>query len=339
MTPHGPPAARSTHTARGMLLIAFAALSTSCLHGTIRHLSPHLHPFELAFFRNFFGFLVLTPFFFRHGAAILRTERLPAHLLRGLLQVVSMLLFFTALTLAPLAQVSALSFTSPLFATVGAVVLLGERVRARRITALVLGFTGALVILRPTSVSIGTGSLLVLASSAVWALAMLLIKQLTRTESNLTLTVYMGLVMSPLSLIPALLHWRWPEPGAWPWLLLMGVFGAASHLAMAEAFRGAEASAVLPVDFSRLIWASIIGYLFFTEVPAITTWIGGAIVFASSTYLALREARLQGPTAGGRLSVANVTGIGADPTLIDSDPAPWDAAASAAAAGEAARPD
>jgi drug/metabolite transporter (DMT)-like permease len=285
------PTSASPSTLRGMLLVALSALGFSCMHGLIRHLSGELHPFEIAFFRNLFGLLALTPFFLRYGTRALHTRRFSAHLLRGTLQVAAMLLFFTALTLAPLAEVSALSFSSPLFATVGAVLLLGEHIHLRRIAALVLGFGGALVILQPGVVPVGLGSLLVLASSAVWALTMLLIKPLTRSESSLTLTAYMGLVMSPLSLLPALTVWRW--------LAGMGALGAASQYAMAEAFQGADTTAVLPVDFTRLVWASLIGYLFFAEVPAMTTWIGGAVIFASTTYIAWREARQGRAAAGG----------------------------------------
>lgn len=272
-------------------MIALAALGFSLMHVCVRIAAARLHAFEVAFFRNLFGLLVLLPFFLRHGMAVVRTERASFHLLRGLLQVGSMLMFFTALTKSPLAQVSALSFTAPLFATLGAVLILRESVHLRRILALGTGFAGALIILRPGFVPLDTGAILVLASSLGWALAMLLIKSLTRTDSSLTMTAWAGLVLTPLSLVPAAFVWQWPHPQELVWLVVLGVLGTASQFSMAEAFRMADATTVLPVDFTRLLWASALGYLVFAEQPGIWTWIGGIVIFSSTTYIAYRESR------------------------------------------------
>lgn len=281
---------------RPLRAIGFSLLSGlgfSLMHVCVRITAERLHPIEVAFFRNLFGLLVLLPFFLRHGVGVVRTERIGLHLLRGGLQVGAMLMFFTALTLSPLAQVSALSFTAPLFATLGAVVLLGERLRLPRVVALVTGFAGALLILRPGAVPLELGSLLVLASSTGWALAMLTIKRLTATESSLTLTAWGGLVLTPLSLIPAAFVWQWPNGRELLWLMFLGLLGTTSQFLMAEAFRFADASVVLAVDFTRLLWASLLGYLLFAEIPGAWTLIGGAVIFASTTYISYREARVQ----------------------------------------------
>lgn len=274
-------------------MMTVTAFGFSSMHAIIRHLAGELHPFEIAFFRNFFGLLVLTPFFVRHGLGLLRTDNLRWHVARGMLQVCAMLMFFTALSLAPLAQVSALSFTAPLFATLGAALILREQIRGRRIAALVVGFAGAMIILRPGAVPIDLGSLLVLCSSAIWALALLIIKSLSRTDSSATLTAYMGLILTPLSLVPALFFWRWPSTAALAWLIVMGVVGAAAQLSMAQAFKNADVTAVLPIDFTRLVWASVLGYLVFQEIPGKWTWIGAIVIFSSTTYIAYREARVQ----------------------------------------------
>ena len=279
-------------TPRAMLLIVVSTLGFSGMHAIIKHTASDLHPFEIAFFRNFFGLLVLAPFFVRHGLAVFRTEKLPLHMLRSGIQVFAMLMFFTAVSISPLAKISAMSFTAPLFATIGAVIFLGERLRMRRITALAVGFIGALIIIRPGLVALDAGAILVLTSSAIWAGAMLIIKVLSRTDSSLTITAYMGLFMTPLSLIPALFVWQWPTAEDYAWLLLMGAVGSLAHVAMAQAFKLAEATAVLPLDFTRLIWASALGFFVFGEVPELFTWIGGLTIFASTTYIAYREARL-----------------------------------------------
>ena len=284
-------------TLRAMLLIVVSTLGFSGMHAIIKHTASDLHPFEIAFFRNFFGLVVLVPFFVRHGLVVFRTDKLPLHMLRSGIQVFAMLMFFTAVSIAPLAKISAMSFTAPLFATIGAVIFLGERLRLRRITALVVGFIGALIIIRPGLVTLDTGAILVLTSSAIWACAMLVIKVLSRTDSSLTITAYMGLFMTPLSLIPALFVWQWPTAEEYAWLLLMGAVGSIAHVAMAQAFKLADATAVLPLDFTRLIWASALGFFIFAEVPELFTWIGGLTIFASTTYIAYREAKLNATRA------------------------------------------
>ncbi len=280
-------------------LVALAAFGFSCMHALVRHVSVELHSFEVAFFRNLFGLLVLTPFFVRHRFGVLRTDQLPLHLIRGGLQVGAMTMFFTALTLSPLAKVSALSFTAPLFAAPLAMLVLGETMRLRRVVALVLGFVGAIVILRPASVGIDAGSFLVLGSSVCWATALVIIKRLSARDSSVTMTAWMGVVMTPLSLVLALFVWQWPRASTYPWLFLLGAIGALSQLAMAEGFRRADATLVLPFDFTRLVWASLLGYFIYSEVPELRTWIGGTIIFGSTTYMAYREAMLARRAARG----------------------------------------
>lgn len=284
---------------RGMALILVSTLCFAGMFGVIRYITigGGLRPFEAAFFRNLFGLLVLLPWFARVGLRPLRTQRLKLHALRGLLQVIGMLSIFTALSLTPLAEVSALSFSAPLFASLGAVLFLGERIRLRRWTALIVGFAGTLVIIRPGFEVINLGLLLVIFSSGFWASAMLVIKLLARTESSVTITAYMGLFLIPLSLIPALFVWQWPSGEELAWLVVIGTLGSLGHLAMAQAFKEADATAVLPFDFARLIWATIIGYLAFAELPDLWTWLGGIIIFASTTYIAFREAKLKGAAA------------------------------------------
>ena len=264
--------ARVPPVTRGMLLITLSTLGFSGMHATIRHVSDELHPFEIAFFRNLFGFSALTPYFLRYGFGLLRTQRLGLHALRGSVQVFGMLMFFTAVSITPLAKVSALSFTAPLFATLGAVLVLGERIRARRMVALAIGFAGAVIIVRPGAVPLDLGAVLALTSSAIWASAMLMIKSLSRTESSITITAYMGVFLTPLSLLPALFVWRWPTADAYLWLLVLGTLGTMGHVAMAQAFKEADASAILPLDFSRLIWASLLGFFLFGQVPEVWTW-------------------------------------------------------------------
>jgi len=274
---------------RGALLMAAAAACYAILHGSVRYASSELHPFEITFFRNLFGFIVLLPWFVMHGLEPLRTRRIGLHLLRASSNVLAMLMFFMALSMTPLAQVQALGFTAPLFTTVLAIFILGERVRLRRWTALIAGFIGALIIVRPGLQPIDTGSILTVASAAIWGFTLITIKLLSRTDSAITITAYMVLLMSPLSLLPALFYWTWPSPEMWFWLVVCGVFGTIAQLLMAQSFRVADATVVLPFDFTKIVWGALIGYLAFGEVVDIWTWVGAGVIFSGVTYITYRE--------------------------------------------------
>jgi drug/metabolite transporter (DMT)-like permease len=282
---------RAPGTLRGMLLIAASALGFSVMHVLIRVLSGGLHPFEVAFFRNLFGVVALLPLLAHHGLQAMRTGRLPLHALRSVLGLASMLLFFSALSSTGLPKVTAMSFTAPLFATAGAVLVLRERIHARRMAALLVGFAGTLVVMRPDG-GLDRGVMMVLGSSALWAIALLTIKALSHTESSFAVTLYTGLFMAPLSLIPASLVWCWPTPREYLWLAVMGTIGTISQLMMTQAFREADATAVLPVDFTRLLWASVFGMLVFGETPEAATLAGGTLIFVSTTYITFREAQV-----------------------------------------------
>ncbi len=266
-----------------------ATVVFSGMHATIRHASADMHPFEIAFFRNMFGLLLLAPLLFRYGIAPLRTARLKLHLLRGLFNITSMLCFFYALSIAPLTDVAAMTFASPIFATVLAVFVFGELIGIRRWSAILFGFAGTMVVLRPGFEGVALGPLLALFASLIWGIALLVIKVLARTESSLTITAWMMILLTPLSLIPAVFFWTWPTGEQYLWLLFTAALGTTGHLFLNQALKEAETNVVMPVDFVRLIWVSIIGFYIFGEVPDLFTWIGGAIIFSSALYIAYRE--------------------------------------------------
>lgn len=282
---------------RAMLLMVFSTLCFSSQHALIRYASTRLgyHGFEITFFRNFFGLLTLAPVFWQHGLAVFHTRVPHLHLARGGLQVATMLMFFYAVTITPLALSSALSFTGPLFASVLAVLVLRERPHSRRVLALVAGFAGALIVLRPGVVSLSLGPALILGSTFLWSFAMLIIKVMTRTESPVTMTAYMSAILTPTTLLPALFVWRWPDAEAYLVFFGLGFVGTMGHLAFAQAFKLADTTAVLPLDFTRLLWASLFGYFIFAEMPQPWTWVGGMVIFAAATYLSIQEARAKRP--------------------------------------------
>ena len=200
-----------------------------------------------------------------------------------------MIMFFTGIATTPLATANALGFAAPLFAAALATLFLGESFRWRRWGAMFFGFAGTLVILRPGFVSLEFGPLMILSSSFLWGVMLVVIKSIGRSDPSPTIVVYMLLFMTPLSLVPALFVWIWPTPEQIVMLFIMGMFGTAGQFALAQALRLADTAVVLPIDFFRLVWASLFGYFLFAEVPDIFTWIGGIMIFTGATYLALRE--------------------------------------------------
>ncbi len=296
---------------RGILLMLLSTLGFSLMHALIRYVSADLHPLQIAFFRNAFGFLVILPWFLRYGLAPLRTQRLGLHAFRAVLNVAAMFAYFTALSLTPIAQVTALAFSAPIFAAMLGVLLLGEVVHLRRWSAIALGFAGTLIILRPGFETIDTGSWLTLLSAVLWASTLIVIRVLGRTESSVTITTYMTVFMTLLSVVPALLVWR--DPGGEQWLLLVviGVLGTLGQLAVAQSLKEAETGLVMPFDFCKLIWVAILGYIMFAEVPGPFVWLGGAVIFAASTYIAYREnqvARAEAAAERKRAAEARIDG-------------------------------
>lgn len=273
-----------------------AALASSSMNGLIRFLSSDLHGFEIAFFRNLFGLFVLMPLVLRAGLRSLATTKLHLHALRGVLNAITMLSFFVAVGITPLATVAALGFTSPLFTTLFAALALGERVGPRRVAGLAVGLIGALVILRPGIITVGMGEVLLLISSIVWAAALIDIKILARTETSVTTTVYGALFLIPITFVAALFVWRWPEPHEILILICVGSLGSIGQVAVAQAFHEAEAAQVMPGDFTKLLFGTLIGFFFFAERPDLWTLVGGSMVFGSVIYIAYRDAR-QHPTA------------------------------------------
>ncbi len=279
-------------TTRGIVMMLLSTLGFSAMHAIILHLSADLHPIQIAFFRNFFGLVVFVPWFLRYGLAPLRTKNLKLHALRAALNVCAMFAFFTALGMTPIARVTALGFTAPIFATLLAMAVLGETFRLRRASAIACGFLGTLVVLRPGFQAIDTGSILTLLSALLWGCTLIVIKVLARSESAITITSYMNILLTLLSLVPALTVWRTPVGAQWLWLLAVGVLGTLAQIAITQSLKEAETGVVMPFDFCKLIWVSILGYLFFGQVPGVTVWAGGAIIFVASTYIAIRETRL-----------------------------------------------
>ncbi|HEX5080208.1 MAG TPA: DMT family transporter, partial [Geminicoccaceae bacterium] len=274
---------------RAALLMLLGSSCVAAQWSGIRIASASLHTFEVVLFRNLIGFLVILPFLGRLGLHTLRTREPGRLALTSLGLLAAMLCFFVAVAEMPLAEAMALSFTKPLFATLGAALLLREVVRARRWSAVLVGFLGVLIVLRPGTQTISVFAVLLLLSSLLTAGVTLLIKRLAATESATTIVLYQALFMTALSLPLALLHWRMPTLAELPALIVVGALGTVSWLCVTRAFALVDASVVMPFEFARLPLTALAGYLLFAEVPTLWTWLGGAVIFASTVYITHRE--------------------------------------------------
>ena len=274
---------------RGIILMGVSTIGFAVMHTLIRYASAELHPVQIAFFRNFFGFLVFLPILARVGFGFLRTERLALHAFRGVLNIIAMFMFFYALSIAEVARVTALAFSAPVFAGILSVIFLGERFRLHRWSAIAAGFVGMVIILRPGVIPLELGPVLVIVSSMIWATVLIIIKVMSRTESSLAIVAYMNIFLALFSVGPALWVWDWPTPEGWGLMVAIGVTGTLGQLGLSQALAETEPTVVMPFDFLRLIWVAVLGYLFFREIPDLYVWIGGAVIFAAGFYLAWRE--------------------------------------------------
>lgn len=282
-----------------------ASFLFSAMHAIVRSLSADVHAFEIAFFRSLVGLFIasaiLAPRVLRGRVWLLRPHAPWLMLVRGVIGGASMVAWFYGIAHVPLAEATALSFTSAIFASLGAVVFLRESMGARRWSAVGLGFLGALLILRPGVSVIQVGALVVLASSIAGGINLCVAKVLLRHDTTETVVFWLTLVMTLMSAVPAAMVWTTPSIDAAAQLVLIGVLGTGGTFAWTHAMTLAEATVVIPVDYMRLVWAAALGFVFFAEVPDIWTWSGGLLIVVSTLYIALREAYL-GRRARRRLS-------------------------------------
>jgi drug/metabolite transporter (DMT)-like permease len=255
----------------------------------VRHMSADMPIFEMVFLRNLFALAFMMPWVASVGRAALRTDRLGMHTLRGLGSAVNISCQFGALALIPIADMAAINFMQPIFGSIIAVVVLKEVASGRRWTAVAVGFLGAMLIIRPGIATVDAGVLLALASALAGAVVAIMIKDLVRTEQPDTIVVYLFVFQTAIMLVPAILVWRAPTPGEIAWLAALGLIGVWLQRAFNRAMAAADATVALPFNFTRLIWASLIGWIVFAESPDAWTWAGGTLIFAASVLMARRH--------------------------------------------------
>ena len=257
----------------------------------IRYASRSLHAFEIVFFRNAVGTLVLAPMLLRHWG-LLRFDRFRIHLRRAASGFIATLGTFYAVAHAPLATALSINYTAPLFATVGAVLFLGETIHARRVAALVTGFVGMLIVVRPGALPMTPGVVAAMISAVSTAFSIVAIRALVASDDSRAVAAWAFILTTIPSLVVASFVWVWPPYAVWPLLAGIGCAAAIGQLTLSKAFALAEASAILPYDFVRFGLIAVSGIVLFGDRLDGLTLVGGGIILASTIYLAVREAQV-----------------------------------------------
>ncbi len=269
-----------------IILMIISGFCFVVMHSAAKYLANELHIFEVVFLRCALVAVVLFPFIVREGKKSLFTKQPKNQIYRIVTNSIAMLLFFYGLTLAPLSLVTALNFTAPVFTVILAIIFLKEKLTPKCLLALFLGFIGVLFILRP-DVSLNVGGGLILLSSLIWAISLIFIKKLTRTDSAVTISLYAGVGMVPATFLMAYPYLEIISTTQFAIIFFIAVSGTLAQTLLNSALKRGELSFLLPLDFLKLIWSVIIGSVFFGESAPMLLWIGGAFIIGAATLIVM----------------------------------------------------
>ncbi len=285
--------ARGVHNpVRGVLWMLAAAVTFSVTITLVRHMSATFSTFEIVFFRQLFGTAIMLPWLVKVGLGALKTSQMRVYLARAVLTYCAMFAAYYSVTLITIADSIALQFTLPFFTIIFAMLFLGEEVRSHRWIATVVGFAGALVIIRPGFAEISAGMLIAIAAAALYGGSDICTRFLSGRDSIKVVVFYGFFLQLPIAAVPAAATWVTPAWADAPWILAFVIVAVLAQVCITKAFANAEASMVSPVLFARLPFVAVLGFVFFDELPDHWTWIGAAVLFASTWYSTRRDAAI-----------------------------------------------
>ncbi len=281
-------------TLKGIGWMVLTGLLFTSVTGVVRHLGSDLPATEAAFIRYVFGLILVAPALVQFRAKVPTPGTLGVYILRGAAHGFAVILWFFAMARIPIAEVTAIGYTTPIFTTLGAVLFFRERLGTHRLLVVAAGFAGAAVVLRPGFQVIQIGSLAQLAAAPLFAISFLLAKRLTRTESPSQIVLMLS-IFCTLTLMPgALWQWQTPTPVELFWLFMTAVFATGGHYALTRAFAAAPMTVTQPVSFLQLVWATALGILVFDERLDPFILLGGGIIVTAVSYITHHEAKLSG---------------------------------------------
>ena len=275
-------------TTVSIILMIISGFSFVVMHSAAKFLSDQIHIFEITFLRCALVAVVLAPMIFKEGKSSLITKQPKFQIYRIITNSIAMLCFFYGLTLTTLAEVTALNLTVPIFTTLLAFLFLNEKLKKHRLSALFIGFLGAIIVLRP-DIYINIGGVLILISALIWSVSLIFIKKLTETDSPVTISLYAGVGMIPATFVAAYPYLTMPNSYQFLIILFIAVTGTIAQTLLNSAFKRGQLAILLPFDYLKLIWSVLIGYTIFVESTTISLWIGGTLIVGASSYIAWRE--------------------------------------------------
>ncbi len=276
---------------QGAAWMTMSALLFAAQAAMVRYLSQDMHFLEISLFRALFGVVAMLPWLMRAGLGAMRTRNTGLYAGRGLLSTIAMYGWFGSLALIPIADATAISFTFPLFIALFGVIFLRESAHAMRWAALVIGFAGTLVIVRPGFQEVNIGMVMVIGAGLCIATSAMMLKVAIRTDHPDTAVLYQSVFMLPFAVAGAALVWQWPTAEQWLWGFALGAASATAQRFYTRAFAVGETGAVAPFDFARLPFAVVLGFVAFSELPDLWTVLGAAIIFAAWIVAERSEAR------------------------------------------------
>jgi drug/metabolite transporter (DMT)-like permease len=290
--------------------LAISLIIISVFFGTVmlsflKIAQEDVNVYVAGFFRFFLGLIIILPYIIKKKDLVLKTNHLKQHFLRAILGLPAMLLYFSALVLLPIEKLTAISFVVPLIVTILAVFFLGEKIYIYRTLALMLGFSGMLVIIRPGFVDISIGVYMVLFSALLWSINIIITKKISKDDSAITILAYQSIFMSLLSFFIVIFFWEMPSLKTFIYLVLAAMCGTVLHLTLNHAFKLVDVSMTQPYSFLNLVFASIIGYFVFDEIPDFNTWIGALIIFTGVLIISYREMKLDKEIIRKRVDIKN----------------------------------
>ena len=274
---------------KAVLLATVASFCAVLMAVFLKLAQNDINVFTAGFLRFFFGLIIISPFIIKSNFSIYKTKNLKFHLIRSMINVPMMILGFAALMYIPLEQIKAIGFLSPILVVILSVLILKEKIYIIRILALIIGFAGVLIILRPGIIEINIGAYMVLLSGLLWSTVIIITKFMSKEDSPMTILTYQYTFVTIFTLPFALIYWTNPTLNSLYYAILAAIVGTVLHLCINNSYRLADLSVIQPVWFTQLIFASVFGFSIFGEIPDGWTWAGGILVFTSVLIITYRE--------------------------------------------------
>ncbi len=286
-----------------IFLIIISIIFGTLMGTFIKLAQEELNVFTTGFLRFFFGFLIITPYILKTKFEVFTTKNLKIHILRSALNLPAMLLGFAALAMLPLEKMTAIHFIVPIIVTILAVIFLKEKIYLYRSIALVMGFLGMLIILRPGIIDISIGIYMALISSLIWSVVIILTKKVSKDDSAITILSHQYVYMSLFSFPLVIYFWDQPSLKTIVFILCAAMSGTILHIALNHAYKLVDVTMTQPYSFLGLVVSSIIGYFVFSDKPDFYTWLGASVIFCGVLLISYRELQLNKEITRKRLNI------------------------------------